>query len=82
MIPQIQPPHKPTLASLLGSHRNNIEDLAHRSGIPPLVAIALLNGYGTTPRIAQATLDALNAMRGTCYTLADVEVELYERSAR
>jgi hypothetical protein len=79
---QLPQPKKPSLRFLLLQHRVRPEALARVSGLPLLTVEALSIGYDTTEDIAQAALDGLNTLRGTRYTLADIEIDLYGGSHR
>ena len=76
---QLPQPRKPSLCFLLLQYRVQAAELACASGLPLLTAIALGSGIGCTEEIAQAAINGLNALRGTHYTLTDIEVELYRR---
>ena len=78
-LQQLPQPKKPSLHFLLLQYQIQPEALVRESGLPLLTAIALNCGYGTTEEIAQAALNGLNALRGTRYTLADIEIELHRR---
>jgi hypothetical protein len=81
-LQQFPQPRKPSLRFLLIAYQVQAEALARESGLPLLTAIALISGIGTTEEIAQAALNGLNALRGTRYVLADIEIELYRRQER
>jgi hypothetical protein len=53
--------------------------LARHSNVPMLTVEAVMNGYGTTPQVAEAILKGLNTLKGTHYTLNDISVELHPR---
>ncbi|MBV9229134.1 MAG: hypothetical protein JOZ18_07455 [Chloroflexi bacterium] len=72
-------PRKPSLRFLLLQYQVQPETLARQSGLPLLTAVALTIGYGTTEDVALAALNGLNMLRGTRYTLEDIEIDLYRR---
>ena len=79
--PQPRPlrPRKPSLRSLLVFHQINPGALALQSNLPVLTVEAVMNGYGTTPQVAEAILNGLNVLKETHYTLDDISVELHPR---
>jgi hypothetical protein len=78
-LTQLPQPRKPSLRFLLLTYNIQPEALARQSGLPVLIAVALRSGYGTTEEVAQKALDALNVLKGTRYTLDDIEIELHKR---
>jgi hypothetical protein len=79
--PQPRPlrPRKPSLRSLLVFHQVDPAILALQSHLPLLTVEAVMNGYGTTPQVAEAILKGLNTLNGTDYTLDNISVELHPR---
>jgi len=77
--PRPSQPHKPSFQFLCIHHQIQPDALARQSNLPLLTALALTCGIGTTPEIAQQALNALNALRGTLYTLDDIAINLYRR---
>ena len=72
-------PRKPSLRFLLLTYEVQPEALARQSDLSVLTTTALKIGYGTTEDVAQKALAGLNALRGTRYTLNDIEIDLYRR---
>ena len=79
---QLPQPRKPSFRFLCISHQVQPEALARQSGLPFLIAAAIVVGYGTTEEVAQKALNAFNALRGTRYTLDDIEIDLYKGQQR
>ncbi len=70
--------HKPTLPYLCTFHSIDTLSLASASNLSLPTVLAILGGYAMTPETAEAVLLGINTLKGTQYTLADVQVDLVE----
>ena len=69
---------KRTLYQLRIEHGANIYDLSQASGVSSFVVWSMLIGRPVTRENATEILNGLNKLKGTRYTLDEIEVRLIE----